>query len=217
MEQDLEHYRTEARLALGSQHGGFIRWHDPEVGETVASVLAAETGDPAGESNLAVALERLAEHAEAGTVWEGSVGRSGRSWLRTLTVRVLDEYGEPTAAWIDTVDLVLDPLKDYPLLDEDDYSERHWAVIEEEYCDRYGDAAAGLVLRALSEHAPYPPEEYYGDHDTVLEAVEAELASGHELTDDEVEGLGHYIEQRAAELEIPQLVQAWAARQEVVL
>ena len=214
MEQELEHYESEARLALGSQHGGFIRWHDPAIGETTAAVLAAETNEPVSESNLAVALERLSDHVQAGTVREGSVGRSGRRWLRILEVEVLDEHGEVTEAWIDTVDLVLDPLKDYPLLDEDDYSERRWAVTEEEYVDYYGPEAGTLALHAVSEHDDYGAEERAGDHDTVLECIEAELEAGHELTEDELEGLAYFIGQRL-ELEIPRLAAAYRAREEV--
>lgn len=211
MEQELEHYESEARLALGSQHGGFIRWHDAEIGETVASVLAAETNEPAGESNLAVALQRLAGHVEDGTVWEGSVGRSGRSWLRTLTVRVLDQHGVVTRAWIDTVDLVLDPLKDYPLLDEDDYSERRHECIAEEANDVYGDSGP-LVVAALYEHGRYGPDEELHDTDAVLEAVEAELNAGYRPEPEELEGLRFYA-QRAVDLELPRIRAALAAEE----
>lgn len=211
MKQELEHYETEARLALGTQHGGFIRWHDAEVGETVASVLAAETNEPVGESNLAVALDLLAQHVEAGDVWEGSVGRSGRSWLRVLTVRVLDAEGNVTPAWVDTVDLVLDPLKDYPLLDEDDYSERRHEVIAEEANDVYGDAGP-LVVAALYEHGRYGPDEELHDTDAVLEAVEAELRAGYQTEPDEIEGLRFYAE-RAVDLELPRIRAALAAEE----
>jgi hypothetical protein len=165
----------------------WIRWRDPAVGRTVAPVLGAVIGDDAlAESNLAAATRLLADHIEAGTITEDTVGRSGRTWIRLLAITVLDEDGCPTQAWVDFVDRVHTPLEDYPILDEDDFQQREYDNFVSELDFVYG-AAGEAVRRALAEAGIFRLEDV--DDDGAIRLLDECLQDGSELTDEEASAL----------------------------
>jgi hypothetical protein len=181
------------RLLKAANSDLFIRWHDDRIGRTIAPVLGAVVGqDALSESNLAVATERLAEHIESGLVTEDTVGRSGRTWIRLLAVTVYDDDGEFTPAWRDLVDLVLVPLEDYAILDEDDFSQREYDNFVEETDFIYG-AAGGAVRRALAEAGIFRSEEV--DDDGIIRLLDESVQNGQDLTVDEASALGWTVEQ----------------------
>lgn len=200
-------YARLADEALAASDGSmFIRWNDERVGKTHAVILGGEVGDPASESNLHVGLDVLRvwlgdDEADA---FESTVGRSGRTWLRILVVRVYDDEGRFTDAWKTAVDNILLPLEDYPLLDEDDFSEREWNDHYESLRWDYGNSV-DLVVSALQEHGRYGIDEYLGDHDEVVELVELHLSEGWWQEEVDLSGLRHFIEQRKDDLNIPTL------------
>jgi hypothetical protein len=165
----------------------WIRWRDPAVGRTIAPVLGAVIGDDAlAESNLAAATRLLADHIEAGTITEDTVGRSGRTWIRLLAITVLDEDGELTQAWVDFVDLVHTPLEDYSILDEDDFQQREYDNFVSELGFVYG-AASEAVRSALAEAGIFRLEDI--DSDGIVRLLDESLQDGSELTDEEASAL----------------------------
>jgi hypothetical protein len=201
-----EYNRLADEHLRGSTGSSFIRWHDDRIGTEYAVILAGEVGEPLGESNLAAASRILGQWLgdDEADVIEATVGRSGRTWLRTLAVRVYRDGGDYTDAWLRAVDEVILPLEDYPLLDEDDFSEREWNDHYESLRLDYGDAV-DLVVAALQEHGRYGIGEYIGDHDEVIECVDLYLKNGHWHEEVVLDGLKHYIEQRKDVLDIPTL------------
>jgi hypothetical protein len=200
-----EYHRLAVEYLGGTNGSGFIRWHDDRIGSTHAVIISGEVGDALGESNLAAATRILGQWLDdGGDVLEATVGRSGRTWLRTLAVRVYREDGDYTDAWLRAVDEVILPLEDYPLLDEDDYSERQYDAAYESLRLDYGDAV-DLVIAAVQEYGRWGLDEYIGDHDEVLECVELHLTEGHWQEEVVLDGLKHYIEQRKNDLDIPTL------------
>lgn len=196
----------EALAACSPGSGSWIRWNDDRVGKTHAVILGGEVGDPLTESNLHVGLDVLRvwlgdDEADA---FESTVGRSGRTWLRILVVRVYDDAGRFTDAWKTAVDHILLRLEDYPLLDEDDFYEREWEAHYESLRWDYGDSV-DLVVAALQEHGRYGIDEYIGDHDEVVQLVEHHLNEGLWQEEVNLTGLKHYIEQRKDDLDIPTL------------
>jgi len=202
-----EYQRLADEYLEGTRGSGFVRWHDDRIGTQYAIVISGEVGEPLGESNLAAASRILGQWlgGDEADVIEATVGRSGRTWLRTLAVRVYEDDGTFTDAWCTAIDQVVLALEDYPLLDEDDYSERQWEVTYDGFVLDYGDAA-DLVVSAISEVGYASFEDYLGDHDEVVQVVEDYLALG-KHGDEEVtlDGLKHYIEQRKDALDIPTL------------
>lgn len=196
----------EALAACRPSSGSWIRWRDERVGKTHAVILGGEVGDPAAESNLHAGLDILKpwlgdDEADA---FESTVGRSGRTWLRILVVRVYDDEGRFTDAWKKAVDEVLLPLEDYPLLDEDDFSDREWNEHYEALRWDYGNSV-DLVVSALQEHGRYGIGDYIGDHDEVVQLVELHLSEGWWQEEVDLSGLRHFIEQRKDDLNIPTL------------
>ena len=201
MTQDRDYYADHGRDALGDTTSAWVLWSDERYGTELALVVAGEVGDPAGESNVAAAEHILAAYL-GGDAEQYTVGRSGRTWLRGVAVRVFGEDGEVTEAWRVAVDEVIIPLENYPLLDEDDFYDREHEVIFENLVLDYG-AAADIVAEALNE---------YGDirdyrHDDVAECVEALLKDrpDRRLTEDEADGLRFFVRQRVGDLDIPTL------------
>jgi hypothetical protein len=195
-------YEQYGRDALEGTRSGWVRWRDEGYGSTVAVVVGGEVGDALADSNTATAERLLADYLESGDAEHYTVGRSGRTWLRGIAVRVFDDAGEVTAAWRDAVDLVVIPLEDYPLLDEDDYSERRYEVHLENLRLEYGEAA-DLVAEALSAYSSDPEDAW---HDEVCEAVDRLLDDeGRTLTEAEADGLRFYVRQRVVDLDIPTL------------
>lgn len=165
----------------------WIRWRDPAVGRTIAPVLGAVIGDDAlAESNLAAATRLLADHIEAGTITEDTVGRSGRTWIRLLAITVLDDDGELTQAWVDFVDRVHTPLEQYPILDEDDFQQREYDNFVSELDFVYG-AASEAVRSALAEAGIFRLEDI--DSDGIVRLLDESLQDGSELTDEEASAL----------------------------
>lgn len=186
-------YAEQALDAAKPNNLSFIRWTDPAVGRTVAPVLGAVIGDDAmSESNLAAATSLLADHIAEGTITEDTVGRSGRTWIRLLAVTVFDDEGEITQAWRDFVDLVLIPLEQYPILDEDDFSEREYSNYVDETDFVYG-AAGGKVREALADAGTFRLEDV--DDDGVIRLVDEHVQSGSTLTDDEASALEYTVTQ----------------------
>jgi len=204
MTEDTEYYAGYGRDALAGSHSEWVRWSDPDYGTKLAVVVAGEVGEPLGESNTQAAEQILAPWlgGDEADVQQFTVGRSGRTWLRGVAVRVFDEHGEVTEAWRAAVDEVVVPLENYPLLDEDLYSDLEWRVCFENLELDYGKAAE-LVAEALSEYGRDGIRSY--DHDEAVECVELLIEDGREVSADEVEGLRHYVRQRAGDLEIPTL------------
>jgi hypothetical protein len=201
-------YQRLADQALPASNDSlFVRWHDDRIGNTHAVILSAEVGDPYGESNLAAATRILGQWLtddDEADVLEATVGRSGRTWLRTLAVRVYEADGTFADAWLTAVDLILLRLEDYPLLDEDDFADREWEVTYENLVLDYG-GDADLVADALGSWGNWSVQEYIGYHDKVVELVEHHLTT---LPDEDVDrivldGLRHYVEQRKSDLDIP--------------
>ncbi len=201
-----EYLRLADEHLKGSTSSSFIRWHDDRIGTEYAVILAGEVGEPLGESNLAAASRILGPWLgdDEADVIEATVGRSGRTWLRTLAVRVYRDEGGFTDAWERAVDEVILPLEDYPLLDEDDFSEREWDYHYESLALDYGDGA-DLVVAAIQDHGRYGIEEYIGDHDEVVELVEYHLSRGLWPKEVVLGGLEHYVQQRKDDLDIPTL------------
>jgi hypothetical protein len=204
MTEDTEYYEDYGRDALAGSHSEWVRWSDPDYGTKLAVVVAGEVGEPLGESNTQAAERILGQWLgdDDADAQQFTVGRSGRTWLRGVAVRVFDEQGEVTEAWRAAVDEIIVPLEGYPLLDEDLYSELEWQVSFENLELDYGKAAE-LVAEALSEYGRDGIREY--DHDEVVECVELLVKDGREVSDDEVEGLRYYVRQRLEDLDIPTL------------
>jgi hypothetical protein len=195
---DTEYYESRARDLLADTVSGWIRWSDEDYGDTVATIVGGEIGDALAESNVHAALELLAGHDE--DVDTFTVGRSGRSWLRGVSVRLFRD-GQLTGAAIPAVDIV-DQLDNYPVLDECDYSDRRYEVHLENLKLEYG-GASDVVAEALSEYSNDPED---AGHDEVCECLERLLVNhGRELTEDEADGVLWYVRQRADDLEIPRL------------
>ena len=189
--------------ALNDTRSAWVRWSDDRYGTTVATILGGEVGDPLAESNVQAAERILAPFFADGTAEEYTVGRSGRTWLRGIAVTVYDEDGNVTPAFKEAVDIII-RLKDYPLLDEDDFYEREF----HDHCVAlrwdYGDAV-DLVVDAVLEHGRWSLGEIIGDHDEVVLCVEAHLATGQWKDEVVLDGLKHYVEQRKDDLDIPTL------------
>jgi hypothetical protein len=195
---DTGYYESRARELLADTVSGWIRWSDEDYGDTVATIVGGEIGDALAESNVHAALELLAGHDE--DVDTFTVGRSGRSWLRGVSVRLFRD-GQLTGAAIPAVDIV-DQLDDYPVLDENDYSDRRYEVHLENLKLDYG-GASDVVAEALSEYSNDPED---AGHDEVCECLERLLVNhGRELTEDEADGVLWYVRQRADDLDIPTL------------
>jgi hypothetical protein len=204
---DYQRFADEVLTASAPHELSWIRWRDDRIGRTVAVIHGGEVGDPLAESNLQAIVRILGQwvgEVDEADVFEATVGRSGRTWLRTIAVRVYDDEGAFTAAWKAAVDEVLLPLEDYPLLDEEDFFEREYDAHVESLRWDYGDAV-DIVVSAIHEHGRYGLEEYIGDHDEVLELVEHHLSQGLWQGEVVLDGLKHYIEQRKDALEIPTL------------
>lgn len=201
-----EYQRIADEHLAGTNGSGFIRWHDDRIGTQYAVVISGEVGEPLGESNVHAAEDILGQWMgdDDGDVIWATVGRSGRTWLRTLAVRVYEDDGTFTDAWCTAVDRIVLPLEDYPLLDEDDYSEREYEVAFESLRLDYGEAV-DLVIAAVHEHGRYGLDEVIGDHDEVIECVELYLSNGHWHEEVVLDGLRHYVEQRVEALDIPTL------------
>lgn len=179
---DLAYYEAKGREAVDAANGSlFIHWRDEDVGRTVAPVLGGESDDPLHRANLDAALEILSGHVEAGTVEDGIVSKSGHPWVTHLQVQVFTEAGTVTQAWIDTVDEVLDPLEDYPVLDDLRFSDYE----HEEYVEGVHMRAAteGLADLLLDHTEPVPPDEY--DHDLAVENVARDYLGGRLTITDE--------------------------------
>ena len=203
----MSEYQHWADELLAPNESLFIRWSDDRIGRTYAIVVGGEVGEPLTESNLGAAariLGQWSDGSDEADVFESTVGRSGRTWLRFLAVRVYEDDGTFTDAWHTAVDSILEPLEGYPLLDEDDFYEREWNDHYESLRLDYG-GAVDLVVAALQEHGRYGIGEYIGDHDEVVELVELHLSKGWWHEEVVLDGLKHYIEQRKNDLDIPTL------------
>jgi hypothetical protein len=108
-------------------------WDDRCYVTHVPVIGWADRGDDIlEESNFKVALSLLEGAAEDEEhVFQGSAGHWLVGNLEQVWVQVYEEDGETfTAAFIEAVE-IQEALKDYPILDESDYSEREWAAFEE--------------------------------------------------------------------------------------
>lgn len=188
---------------LRGTRSDWVRWGDERYGHTVAVILGGEVGEPLAESNVRAATDILSAYIEDGTVEEYTVGRSGRTWLRGLAVTVYDDDGGITPAFAAAAE-ILDRLEDYPLLDEDLFSELEYELNYHSLRLDYG-VAVDLVVDAVLECGFYPLGEVIGDHDEVVECVEAYLADGRWKGEVVLDGLKHYVEQRKNDLDIPTL------------
>lgn len=188
-------YEKVADEALeSSRNSMFIRWSDPEVGKTIAVGMGGEMRDALAMSNYHAALGILSDHVESGDITEDTVGRSGRTWMKVLSFRVYDDDGNITQAWKDAVDKVFLPLKDYPVLDEDDWSQREYDLFAEEIRFLFGDAAPAVLVAQSDAGLPFSIEEF--DYDETLEAVEESLAAGNiALNDKEASALAYTVNQ----------------------
>lgn len=198
-----DHIYNLATNALDDTRTAWVRWSDDRFGHTVATVLGGEVGDPYAESNVQAAERILAPFFEDGTAEEYTVGRSGRTWLRGIAVTVYDDEGNITPAFEAAAE-IQERLSEYPLLDEDLFTELEFAQHHEALRLDYGDAV-DLVVDAVLEHGLYSLGEVIGDHDEVVQCVEAHLAAGNGPDEVVLDGLKHYVEQRKDDLDIPTL------------
>lgn len=146
-----DHYLTRGMEALEAcRNPMFVHWHDDRIGKTHAVVLAGETSDTLHRSNLDTALDLLESHGDDAE--QGFVNRSGYPWVSFLLVRVLTEEGTLAQSWIDTVDQVLDPLEDYPVLDEEAWMEAEHDELVAYVRDELRDEEEGSWADAVLEH-----------------------------------------------------------------
>jgi hypothetical protein len=132
---DIDIDTLEEYAASGLERPSDAAFWDDRLYTTHAPVIGwAERGDDIlEESNYLSALSLIEgaagddkdEHVIDATVGHWLVGS-----LRQLFVQVRDADGEFTAAFREAVELS-EGLKDYPVVDESDYSEREWKAWEE--------------------------------------------------------------------------------------
>lgn len=201
--ETLNDLRERAEDILRGTRSDWVRWGDGRYGHTVAVILGGEVGEPLTESNVRAATDILSGYIADGTVEEYTVGRSGRTWLRGLAVTVYDDDGNITPAFAAAAEII-DRLEDYPLLDEELFSELEYELHHDSLRLDYGNGV-DLVVSAIHEHGRYGLEEYIGDHDEVVQLVELHLAAGWWGGEVVLDGLKHYIEQRKNDLDIPTL------------
>lgn len=115
---------------------------------THAPTLAwAERGDDIlDESNYLMGLDLIEAAATEGTeetTSEDVIDANIRHWLvgslRQIFVRVRTEDGAFTSAWREACRIAM-TLRDYPILDEEDFSEREYAEYERQIDDAMNDA-----------------------------------------------------------------------------
>jgi hypothetical protein len=116
-------------------------WWDDKLYDTFGSVMSwAERGDDIlSESNYKTAV-RLLEAINSEDVMDISASHWLVGSLRQLFVRVRDDEDNYTPVFIEAVRIAYG-LKDYPVLDEDDYSERESEAFEKTLDMAINDAA----------------------------------------------------------------------------
>lgn len=124
---------------------------DERLYTTHAPVMSwAERGDDIlAESNYLMILEQLRgvaaweDRDNQETPDEYVIDATISDWLvgslRQIFVRVRDEAGEYTHVFRESVRIALE-LRDYPVFNESDYSEREWAEWERQFDDALSDA-----------------------------------------------------------------------------
>lgn len=172
-----------------------------------ATLMRHRDSDVLQESNYAVALRVLKAVRDTGTddltpdVYEQRASHWAVGWVDTIGVRVYDAAGEFTPAWREACTL-RGSLEDYPVLDDEDYSERERDAVEADWPDYWRrmrpDTLAELdetaVLDACTEfhsgcgEGPYTDGgrdvvwPYFGDFLEALREAEGDLARVNETT-----------------------------------
>jgi hypothetical protein len=163
------HEKELAVEALVATRSAWVHWRDEAYGESWAAVLGGESDDPLTRANQETALARLAEYVDAGEVEDGTVSKSGYPWVAFVGVHVIDEEtGEPTRAWRATVEQVLDPLADCPVLDEDRMFELEHEALAEAVELEYGTGELrDLALEHLSAAGVWNTEDFDAERTAV--------------------------------------------------
>jgi hypothetical protein len=131
-------------------------WDDRMYNTHAPTLTWCDRGDDLlEESNYKCALERLEAIAreddeESDDVLDLGISHWAYGSIRQIFVRVRDEDGEFTNAWIESVKIALE-LQDYPVLDESDYSEREWEAYEDALREALEDAQRAYWLDTVEE------------------------------------------------------------------
>lgn len=119
--------------------------------------------DLLAQSNAKVIRDTLGDYDDTTVQWQ-HFSHWAVGWIDAVAIKIRDEAGEFTAAFIDMYNL-LERLDDYPVLDEDDYSQRQWKEAGDywrKYCDHADRVAICKELGISARYARYtknPPEE----------------------------------------------------------
>lgn len=173
---DAEHMAEAAREAL-TRPSDFSAW-DERLFDTHGLVMSwAERGDDLiAESNYLTAvsmLEGAIAHDESGASearGDDIIDGSSSHWLvgsmRELYVRVYDDAGEFTPAFREAVDIA-GAIREYPLLDESDYSERENAAWESAVEDALDTIQRGYAYDSREQAESIRHLAYEFDHEEI--------------------------------------------------
>jgi len=194
MEQDLDksqyQERSEDAVRQSANIPDFGYYGEKDLGNTWAMTFSQHRdSDIMEESNYAVIKSDLEERFPE-DVSDERFNHWAVGWVDYLLVKMLDEQGQVTPAGIATLEWV-DKLDDYPLADEDDYSEREWNeasenidndikyVLNSEGRDELPDDAVTLIAQWIIENRPEAedyvredPRQHSLDEAVILEAME---------------------------------------------
>jgi hypothetical protein len=153
-------------------------WDDRLYVTHVPVMSWAERGDDIlSESNYLTALDMLRgaadidsdEHVIDATISDWLVGS-----LRQIFVQTRTDDGAFTPAFREAVAIAY-ALRDYPVLDESDYSEREFEEFERQFADALNDAQNDYERLCEERENNYPDD---GLHDRITEELRDTLSNG---------------------------------------
>lgn len=130
---DVPHY-TRAELESGPypQPGNWMKfdsfaWHNQPVDADAWCIVYAHNRDSTliDQSNAAVIDAAMSRYVSRGTAREETHNHWACGWIDGYAIRCYTRNGKPTRAYA-TYCALLDRMADYPLLNEDDYSQREY-------------------------------------------------------------------------------------------
>lgn len=143
-----------AELAGNHRKFASFGWHNrPENDEQYGIVyMTNRDADLLTQSNWETALKLLEEYLEADEpdIWTEVHNHWAVGWVEGFVVRVYDDSGEITPA-ANALNELREQLEDYPVLDEEDWSQREF--------DAQHEAIADVYLRK-SEKADDLPDDW---------------------------------------------------------
>lgn len=124
-------------------------WHDePEDSEQWTVVYTHNRDSDALErSNAAVIAQAMAPYLGEGDANEEHHGHWAVGWVDGYSIRVFNEDGEPTPAWLAYCELAI-ALEEYPVLDEMAYSELQWEEASEQWGDELSSQRVAICKDA---------------------------------------------------------------------